>query len=230
MKSYNEILKDIEKARKALKTAEEKESSILSEIRSQKNMLARIEAKHGSIDELKKISEKISNQKTTIKFLKNNARVALFSEITPIITEVLNNYTGKPYGEKTRNKISEEIKSRTGCRCHINARYYHSQQIDIYTVSNDYNITIGYAGGSELQFLIDNKIQAVEPEQLKLYYIKNTYFENIPQTIKDMKKAYQKAVEKQKELEKLCDAFNYFAVDGIECIYKDKNISSSFGG
>lgn len=230
MKTYNEILKDIEKANKTLKAAEEKESVILYELRNQKDILKRIEEKHKSVDELKKLSEKISTLKTTIKILKNNARVALFNEITPVIAEVFNNYTGKPYGEKTRNKIAEEIKEKTGCRCYIYAEYLHSQRIEIYAGINHYNITIGYAGNSEQKFLIDNKIQAVEPEQLQLYYIKSTYFDDIPRTIKEMKKAYQKAVEKQKELEKLCDAFNYFAVDGIERIYKDKYISSVFRG
>ena len=156
--------------------------------------------------------------------------VALFNEIVPVITEVLNKYSGKPYGEKTRSKISEEINERCGVRCYITGKYYSSDEITIYTGLNDYNISLGYPGNSELKFLIDNKIQAVEPEQLQLYYIKRDYFEDIPAAIKEMKKAYKKAVEKQKELEILCDAFNHFAVDGIDRIYKDKYISPAFRG
>jgi hypothetical protein len=106
----------------------------------------------------------------------------------------------------------------------------HSQRIEVYTGSNDYNITIGYQGNSESKFLIDNKIQLIEPEQLQLYYIKSTYFDDIPKAIKEMKKAYKKAIEKQKELEKMCDDFNFYAVDGIERIYKDKYISPTFRG
>lgn len=230
MKTYNEILKDIEKARKAIKAAEEKEQNISDKIFNAPNFIARAEIKKEHATELNKISEKLNDLKITIKLLKNNARVALFHEITPVIAEVLSKYGGKPYGEKTRDKISEEINSRTGCRCYITAEYYHSQQLNIYTGSNDFNISIGYPGNSELKFLIDNKIQAVEPEQLQLYYIKREYFEDIPAAIKEMKKAYKKAVEKQKELEIICNEFNFYAVDGIDRIYKDHYISPTFRG
>ena len=230
MKTYNEILKDIEKTRKAIKAAEIKQENILNEIYNAIDLKTKIEIKKAHADTLNKIYEKTNDLKLTIKLLKNNARVALFHEITPVITEVINKYINKPYGEKTRDKISAEINERCGVRCYIYAEYLHSQRLEIYTGVNDYNITIGYPGNSELNFLIDNKIQAVELKQLQLYYIKNDYFENIPAAIKEMKKAYKKAVEKQKELEKLCDAFNVFAVNGIERIYKDKYISPSLRG
>ena len=230
MKTYNEILKDIEKTRKATKAAEEKEQNIIDLIYNARDLKSKIEIKKEHHEELKKISEKTNDLKITIKLLKNNARVALFHEITPVITEVLSKYTGKPYGDKTRDKISSEINERTGCRCYITNKFYNSNEITIYTGSNDFNITFGYPGNSELKFLIDNKIQAIEPEQLQLYYIKREYFEDIPGAIKEMKKAYKKAVEKQKELETICDEFNYYAVEGIERIYKDKYISPTFRG
>lgn len=230
MKTYNEILKDIEKARKTLKAAEEKEQNTIDLIYNARDLKSKIEIKKAHHELINKTNEKINDLKTTIKLLKNNARVALFHEITPVITEVLNKYAGKPYGEKTRDKISAEINERCGVRCYITGKYYNSDEISIYTGSNDYNISLGYPGNSELKFLIDNKIQAVESEQLQLYYIKREYFEDIPAAIKEMKKAYKKAVEKQKELETLCDAFNVFAVDGIDRIYKDKYISPTFRG
>lgn len=230
MKTYNEILKDVEKAKKAIKAADAKENAITDLIYNAPGFIERAEIRKEHADELKKTTNKINDLKITIKLLKNNARVALFNEITPVIVEIFNKYTGKPYGEKTRDKISDEIKTRTGCRCYIYAEYLHSQRLEVYSGSNDYNITIGYPGNSDLKFLDDNKIQEIKPDQLQLYYIKRDYFENIPATIKEMKKAYKKAVEKQKELETLCDAFNVFAVDGIERIYKDKYISPTFRG
>jgi hypothetical protein len=213
-----------------LKAAEQKEEAITNKIYNSNDFLKRAEIRKEHEKEIVKTSEKINDLKITIKLLKNNARVALFNDIKTIIAESFNNYNGKPYGEKTRSKIAEEIKEKTGCRCYIYAEYLHSQRIEVYTGSNDYNITIGYPGNSENKFLIDNKIQLVEPEQLQLYYIKNTYFDDIPKAIKEMKKAYKKAVEKQKELEKMCDDFNFYAVDGIERIYKDKYISPTFRG
>ena len=228
MKTYNEILKEIEKASRELNTIEEKKKTISEKIYNAPDFLTRKEIRKDHFSELAKLEEKTTDKKITIKLLKNNARVALFNEITPIIAEVFNNYIGKPYGEKTRQKISNEIFNRIACRCYIYAEYLHSQRFEIYSGSNDYNITIGYPGNSELKLLEDNKIQAVEPEKLQLYYIKSTYFEDIPGAIKEMKKAYKKAVEKQNELEKICDSFNFYAVDGIKSIYKDKPIYKNF--
>lgn len=230
MKTYNEILNDIQKTRKAIKAAEEKQENISNKIFNAHGFKEKTEIRKEHANELNKISEKIIDLNITIKLLKNNARVALFNELKPIIAEVLSKYNGKPYGEKTRDKISAEINERVGVRCYIVAEYLHSQQINIYTGSNDFNITLGYPGNSELKFLVDNKIQPTEPEQFQLYYITRTYFEDIPGSIKEMKKAYKKAVEKQKELETICNEFNCFAVDGIDRIYKDKYISPSFRG
>ena len=230
MKTYNEILKDIEKTNKAIKAAEAKQQNISDKIFNAPDFITKSEIGKDHANELNKISEKIIDLNITIKLLKNNARVALFNELKPVITEIFNKYTGKPYGEKTRKKISDEINSRAGVCCYIHSEYYHSQQINIYTGSNNFNITLGYPGNSELKMLIDNKIQAIEPDQLQLYYIKNTYFDDIPAAIKEMKKAYKKAVEKQKELETICKEFNFYAVDGINSIYKDKYISPTFRG
>ena len=223
MKKYNEILKDIEKAKKALKAAEVKQDALINEIYNAGDLKSKAAARKAII----KADQKILDLKLTIKLLKNNARIALFNELTPVITESFNKYTGKPYGEKTRDKICDEIKARTGCRCYIEYRYIHSQSIAIYTGNNDYNITLGYPGNSDLKFLDDNKILEIKPDQLQIYYIKRNYFDDIPATIKAMKKAYKKAVEQQKMLELYCNEFNFFAVDGVEPIYKDKYICAN---
>lgn len=227
MKTYNEILKDIKKTYTDLKATEGKQNALIDKIYSAPDLKTKAATRQENDAAIIKAEKKILDLKITIKLLKNNARVALFNELKPVIAESFNKYAGKPYGEKTRDKISDEIKTRTGCRCYIYAEYLNSQRIEIYTGNNDYNITLGYPGNSDLKFLNDNKIQEIAPDQLQIYYIKRDYFDNIPATIKEMKKAYKKAVEKQKELEILCGAFNVYAVDGIEPIYKDKYICAN---
>lgn len=228
MKTYNEILKDIEKARKALKTAEDREKEIKNKLFNAPDFITRKEIKQEHAEELKKVSEKITDLNITTKLLNNNAKIALFNEITPVIIEILKKYSGKPYGEKTRHKISDEIKEKTGCTCYITNRYTTSE-LKIYPGMYSREIT---AGTTENIKIINenNKIQAVEPEQIKLYYINQNYFEDIPKAIKEMKKAYKKAVEKQKELETICSEFNFYAVDGIEHIYSNKTLYSEFRG
>jgi hypothetical protein len=227
MKTYNEILKDIKKTYTDLKATEGKQNALIDKIYSAPDLKTKAATRQENDAAIIKAEKKILDLKITIKLLKNNARVALFNELKPVIAESFNKYAGKPYGEKTRDKISDEIKTRTGCRCYIYAEYLNSQRIEIYTGNNDYNITLGYPGNSDLKFLNDNKIQEIAPDQLQIYYIKRDYFDNIPATIKEMKKAYKKAVEKQKELEILCSAFNVYAVNGIEPIYKDKYICAN---
>ena len=218
MKTYSEILKDIEKTKKALKAAEEKQNALTDKIYNAPDLLTKREARENLRNDLQTIDSKILDLKITIKMLHNNAKRTLFNEIVPVFIEALQKYNGKPYGEKTRAKISDEIKTITGCRCYINNSYGGSE-VNIYTGRYTYDIKFFTKDFKILNS--DNKIQVPAPEQLKLYYI-SEYIENIPAAIKEMKKAYKKAVEKQKELEKICDNFNYYAVDGIERIYKDK--------
>lgn len=224
MKTYNEILKDIEKTKKALAATEEKEKNLIDRIYSAPDLLTKRAIKNDLNAEIIKTSEKVQDLKITIKMLTNNAKRALFVEIVPAIIATLEKYKNKPYGEKTRDKISDEIKTATGCRCYIKNSYSDSE-INIYPALYSYEIKI-YT--KDFKILNDeNKIQVPTAENLKLYYI-NEYIENIPAAIKAMKNAYKKAVEKQKELEKICDEFNFYAVDGINRIYKDKYIYEKF--
>lgn len=225
MKTYNEILKDIEKAKKALAAAQEKEKTIADKMRNESSILKRVELKKELATEIAKASEKTQDIKISIRFLNNNAKIALFNEVVPVIVATLEKYAGKPYGEKTRDAISNIIKEKTGCRCYISSRYTNSE-INIYPDQYGREITTGTKDG--IKILIDNKIQPIKAEDLKLYYINNNYFDDIPAAIKAMKKAYKKAVEAQKIVEQYCDDFNFYAVDNIEHIYKDKRLYDKF--
>jgi hypothetical protein len=224
MKTYNEILKDIEKAKKALKATEEKQENIIDLIYNARDIKNKIEIKKEHHEQMNKLTENITDLTITIKMLKNNAKRALYIETVPAIIETLKKYNNKPYGEKTRDKISDEIKTATGCRCYIKNSYSDSE-INIYPAIYNHEIKIYTKDFKILNN--DNKIQVPTAENLKLYYI-NEYIENIPAAIKAMKSAYKKAVEKQKELEKICNEFNFYAVDGIDRIYKDKYIYEVF--
>ena len=72
--------------------------------------------------------------------------------------------------------------------------------------------------------LDDNKIQVPELKDLTIYYSSEEYIDNIHKRIKDLKRLYKKAYEKQQELEKICSEYNSLAVGNIKNIYKDKNI------
>lgn len=61
-----------------------------------------------------------------------NVRAAWIAEHLPKICEVLNKYEGKKVGEKTKEKISDELFAATGCRVRVVFPDYGSDYISVY--------------------------------------------------------------------------------------------------
>lgn len=228
MKTFNEILKDIEATRKAIDKSENNEKRLEAEWTSILDMKERHEKRKALEAEWSVAGQETKDLYLSLYLLKNNARIALFNDVMPVLLEVLEKYKGKPYGEKTRDKISKEVEEKAGARAYIGTRY-NQEEIFVYPSSgyrNDYSITIGtkYINGKQDRILIDNKIQLVPLENFCLWYIRDEYISDIPAAIANMKELYNKAVSMQKELESVCSAFNKYAVNGIEPIYCDKRI------
>ena len=221
MEKFVNILAEIDKTREAIRNTEVTEKKLIN---------------CTGIDDLKdeyiiKTNKKKQDLQITLKILQNNAKIALFNEVMPVALEVLSKYNGKPYGPKTNQKISDEIKEKTNCRFYISSRY-GSDSFNIYPndVSNEYSIDCGtvYTNGSQKQILIDNKIQPVKFEEVQLYYIDSEYVTDIPQRVETLKSLYKDAVAKQEELKAICDNFNKLAV-GINHIYYDKHLYKNMG-
>ena len=81
-----------------------------------------------------------------------------------------------------------------------------------------------YIEGNKKNLLDDNKIQVPGLKDLTIYYSSKEYIDNIPKRIKDLKRLYKKAYEKQQELAAICSEYNNLTVGDIKNIYKDKNI------
>lgn len=106
----------------------------------------------------------------------DNAKRATLEYLREAAAEILSRYTGKAYGEKTRDKIAAEAAEKTGYRMYINANRA-SSEIKFYPVQYQpgprEEYIIGYytaAQGDPAPALIDNKIQKTSPEPWKLYY------------------------------------------------------------
>ena len=226
MEKFVNILAEINKTREAIKTAKAKEDELVAHYMSMSDLKEHCEAKKATENDMIKISEKKQDLQITLKILQNNAKIALFNEVMPVALEILSKYNGKPYGTKTRQKISDEVKEKTNCRFYISSRY-GSDSFNIYPndVSSEYNIDCGtaYTNGSQKQILIDNKIQLVKFEEIQPYYISREYVTDIPQRVETLKSLYKEAVAKQEELKAICDSFNKLAV-GIDHIYYDKRL------
>ena len=228
MKKITEILKEVNKTYQTIKKVEEKSKELQNTYLTIMDLKERHEKRKAVENELVRLEEKKKDLQITVKILNSNAKIALYNEVMPEVLEVLAKYKNKPYGPKTEEKIKDAIKEKTNCSFYINARY-GSQTYNIMPLEfsgNTYNIECGSKciDGKQKKLLDENKIQALEFDDITLYYTSKEYIDNIPKRIKELKKLYKKAYEKQQELAAICSEYNNLAVGNIKNIYKDKNI------
>ena len=228
MKKFNEIIREVNQTRQNIKEVEEKTKQLRNTYLNIMDIKERREKMKAVENDLAKLEEKKEDLQITVKILNSNAKIALFNEVMPQVLDVLAKYKGKPLGPKTEEKIKNEIKEKTKCGFYISTRY-SSQEYHIFPLEfngNTYDIVCGtkFIDGKQKKLLDDNKIQVPELKDLTLYYTSKEYIENIPKRIKDLKRLYKKAYEKQQELEKLCSEYNSLAVGNIKHIYSEKHI------
>lgn len=228
MKTFNEIIRDVKQTQQKIKEVEEKTKELQNTYLNIMDIKERHEKRKTVENELVRLEEKKKDLQITIKILNSNAKIALFNDTLPIVLEVLAKYKNKPYGPKTEEKIKDEIKEKTNCSFYISDRY-NSQEYHIIPLEyscNTYNIECGpqYIDGKQKKLLEENKIQVLEFSDLTLYYTSKEYIDNIPKRIKELKRLYKKAYEKQQELAAICSEYNCLAVGNIKNIYKDKHI------
>lgn len=224
MKKFEEVLQEIEATRAAIEESEAAEKAIEARWLAEDDYAARAEAFKALDDDLAAAQARTKDLHIAFHLMQNNARVALYHECMPALLAILEKYKGKPYGEKTRAKIADEMEASTGTRAYIGTRYNH-EEIVIYPASglgrhSNYQIECGPVfdsnSGGYKRLLIDNKIQVLSVSDFSLWYIKTNFVEDIPSAIAKMKEAHSRAVQLKRELDAACKAFNAYAVQGIE--------------
>lgn len=150
------------------------------------------------------------------RILHDNARRALYEEVMPIAIDIINQYAGKAYGEKTKEKIRQALIEKTNCSVYITHSYSDSITIvplnkdgfsGTYFKYDDFEIYTKYVDGECASLLIDNKIQRLTMEMLYLSDCAE-YVENVNKRVKDIKKAFNAAQEAEKALDNACKEFN----------------------
>lgn len=228
MKAFNEIQKEIENTYKLINKKKEKLDQLIGTYSSIKDIKEKVKQHKAVEKDMCKLNEEIKDLTISIMILNSNAKLSLYNEALPVVLEVLAKYKNKPYGPKTEEKIRDEIKEKINCSFYISDRY-NSQEYHIIPLEfsgNTYDIECGskYIDGKQKKLLDDNKIQVLELSDITLYYASKEYIDNIPKRIKELKRLYKKAYEKQKELAAICGEYNNLAVGNIKNIYKDKHI------
>lgn len=170
----------------------------------------------------------LSNEKQLLevenKILKDNARITLFNAVLPVVIEKIEKYNNKPYGEKTREKISQEIKSVTGCDVYFSSDeftiYPRQQELQYYFRYNELDVHTQYNQDKRgyIKLLLDNKVQALPPESFKLSYCKE-YCKNPKARAKQIIKQFSDLKEKEKTFSEECSRFNELLPSCINNIY-----------
>lgn len=225
MEKFNAIIREVNQTQKKIKEVEEKIKEFRNTYINIMDLKEKNEKRKIVENDIAKLEEKKEDLQITIKILNSNAKIALFNEVMPQVLEVLEKYKNKPYGQKTEQKIKDEIKEKTKCGFYI-SKEYNSQEYHIFHLEFNCNIECGtkFIDGKKKNLLDDNKIQVPELNDITIYYSSKEYIENIPKRIEDLKILHKKAYEKQQELEKICSEYNNLAIGNIKHIYSYKHI------
>ena len=152
--------------------------------------------------------------------LRHNYRAILAAQVLPAFLEILQKYDGKKAGEKTREKISEEMRTACGCSVWFE-RNYNSQkseeahicdfirreQIDIYTKNR--------AAIIDEENTINGKLTA---EALRADI--GEYIDNPAQRLEEIQKARATVEEIKKQYNDAAEKCNNLLVEGFEKVEK----------
>lgn len=237
MKKYTEVLAQIEKTTKEMKHAnQETKNAIDSYTSIFENLSLKEKVKKRKEPEIIAIHEEYLKTvekwgkieidcKVKIALLKNNAKFALMNDVVNVVVDAFNKFSGKPYGEKTKEKISNEVKEKVNCGAYIYNNIIHVYIMNY--VGREYDLEIGMKNYSN-KFLINNKLQKFTRNDLKLYNGSSNYIENVDTEVKYIRDTQTKIIEKEQELKKMCEEYNKHTMNGINSIIIRSNASTSF--
>lgn len=169
-----------------------------------------------------KAAEKIELLQIENKILYDNARRAYIEEVKPILRDVLKKYAGKPYGEKTKAKINEEMKTRANCYVWLSYSYNCSEISfspvnDYFFHSRDLELRFYDRGNNTAKILQDNKINPAVLDYMQISYC-SEYEEKPRQKAAKIRREWHKLKEQEKRFDALCHDFSALLPSGIDYI------------
>lgn len=231
MKTFKELQKDLIQIRTEAREIEARDEKVTTKIRAV-SWDKRGDIEQSIFDELNAIKTARSDNRIAFEIVRNNACIALYNEVMPIILDTLKVYEGKIHGEKTAAKIQDELKEKTNCFVYIS-----THEMNISAIGNngaqsfDFKITVdcGYnteTGKRNCILTNENKIKVFPLESFTLCYISQKYIEDISSTIAELKKLREEAYQQQQILAEICKKYNKLAVGDLDHLYVDKRISN----
>ena len=156
--------------------------------------------------------------------LRNNYRVALAAQVLPAFLEILQKYDGKKAGEKTREKISEEMRTACGCSLWFDRNYY-SQKSEAARICE---IMRGTWNDGEIYIYTKNRAAIIDEDNtihgnftaddLRIYT--GEYIDNPAQRLEEIEKARATVEEIKKQYNDAAEKCNNLLVEGFEKVEK----------
>ena len=170
-------------------------------------------------------------QKIAIKLLDNNVKWALMQDTLPTIVEVVNASEGKPFGEKTKDKIQKEIQNKLDNNVFV---YINKNDIAISNRTSDKQYNGNFAvtcyttyGVPERNSITDgeNKLQKINVDIFHTFG-EVVYTANARATAKKLIALHQKALALQEQQHALANEFNSLAGGSLESLKYSYDIRS----
>ena len=177
-------------------------------------------------DKIIELSEELADLKIALQVLKENRRAAIVAEGLEALREILAKYDGKPYGEKTRDKIYEEMKTKgfsfwfEGYHLDKSSDYLKINLFNSHFMGNDFTEV---HTSSQTPFVdSENRIHA---DALETARTGVKYCENVTKRVKEIKKALKAHEEATAKADATQNALNNILPYGCGYI---NNVSKYF--
>lgn len=162
MKTYTELVKESANVAQEIKTIEEWFTDSNTKVRALINAheLDEYKAmrKDMEAEEVEK-SKRLELLKVAQKILKDNIRVAYFTETMPKVLEVMKKYEGKPIGEKTEAKMRGELKDIGVGFLYISREpEYRSDELRLFPIDAPYRF-----GPEDMTVLVHSEVGKKQP-------------------------------------------------------------------
>lgn len=236
MKTFKELYQEYTTIREEAKTIEDwfvdgrreqREKFTLQELKNNKEKM--LQVLHDFKEREKEKSDRLYLLQVAQKYLMDNMRRAYYAETMPTVLEVLRKYENKPLGEKTKDRIREEVKQRAGAWVYITSPYrYCSDEIHLHPVEheylfhpNDIVILVKNTDTNEKRPIIGgdagNRLQVYDMEDYMLYDCGN-YVEDYMGAAAAAISRYKELKGKLEKLDADCREFNNTLPAGINHI------------
>ena len=181
-----------------------------------------------NLETVRKLCEKHFYNNVLLKVLRENYKYLVFVDGCKVLFDICLPFDGKAYGEKTKEKIREEMK-KNGFSFFFDSRYSSRRYISIAELHDDgccygSDYIEGYArtpDNSEYCEFLTNENKLVYNRVLAVPY--NSFSDNPEKKAKEIIRLYRKIQEEENKLEKLHGDYNKLIPSGLpHCDYFKK--------